>query len=51
MAASGNLYLLGVEEGDAGVYRCVATNPVTGAKRRTEEVTLTVLGECGVSVG
>ena len=46
------LVVLGVEEGDEGIFRCVATNPV-GTDQDT--ITLTVLGlwecvQCGCSV-
>ncbi len=42
---SGNLYIVGVELGDAGLYQCIATNPVTLTTRHSVEAQLTVVGE------
>lgn len=47
----GNLYIVGVEPGDAGLYQCTATNPVTGRERHSSEVQLTVVGEWAGWVG
>ena len=44
VSQSGNLYILGVVSGDAGEYRCIARNSVTGAVRRSDKVMLTVEG-------
>ena len=47
---SGNLYIINITEEDEGNYRCVAMNPVTGAKRRSEQIMLTVTGDVCVCV-
>ena len=44
LAPSGNLYIVGATPADAGMYRCVATNPVTLTTRRSSHALLTVLG-------
>ncbi len=41
---SGNLYIVGVKPGDAGLYRCIATNSVTSTARHSMEAEL-VVGE------
>lgn len=44
VAPSGNLYIAEANVNDTGFYRCTATNPVTGARRRSDEVALTIQG-------
>lgn len=44
VSQSGNLYILGVVSDDAGEYRCIASNSITGAVRRSDRATLTVEG-------
>ena len=41
---SGNLYIVNVTYDDAGIYECFATNPVSNARRRSDEANLTVVG-------
>ena len=43
---TGNLYILNVTEADSGDYQCMATNLVSGARRRSEMATLTITGVC-----
>lgn len=40
---SGNLYITNTTLEDAGSYQCEATNPVSGAKRRSQQALLTVI--------
>ena len=43
---TGNLYILNVTQADSGDYQCMATNLVSGARRRSEMATLTITGVC-----
>ena len=45
IAPSGNLYILEPRLSDVGRYQCIASNAITGARRRSEEATLTVNGK------
>ena len=46
MLPSGNLQIAAVRQSDAGLYRCIAVNPVTGQKRLAEhQVNLRVIGK------
>ena len=43
---TGNLYILNVTQADSGDYRCMATNLVSDARRRSVIATLNITGVC-----